>query len=173
MTVAGWNADLFKAEEGRFATHARITLLNAIGLAYALHHNYVGTEHLLWGLIDNYDGVAAQLLSTVGANPASLSQVTTTRLGAMPKTVEGIAIPTAPDDPITPMPHLVPRMLQVLDLAQAAKEETHAAQIGTEHLLLGILREGGGMAVTLLQDLEVDLGMLEQQLLAAIAQQSA
>jgi ATP-dependent Clp protease ATP-binding subunit ClpC len=53
----------------------------------------------------------------------------------------------------------------VLELAEAAKLETHAPLIDTEHLLLGILREGGGMAVTLLQDLSVDLAELERQLL--------
>jgi len=75
-------------------------------------------------------------------------------------------------DPTTPAPHLVPRVLQVLELAATAKDETDAAQIDTEHLLLGILREGKGMAVTLLQDLEVDLAALEQQLLAVSSREN-
>jgi ATP-dependent Clp protease ATP-binding subunit ClpC len=165
LTVAGWNAELFKAEEGRFATHARIALLNAIGLAHFLHHNYVGTEHLLSGLVNDQGGRAAQLLSTVGVSPISISGAVTTRLGGMPKTVEGSATPMGQTDQPTPAPHLVPRVLQVLELAETVKNETNAAQIDTEHLLLGILREGGGMAVTLLQDLGVDLVELERQLL--------
>ncbi|HRW09036.1 MAG TPA: DUF151 domain-containing protein [Caldilineaceae bacterium] len=172
LTIAGWNADLFKAEEGRFATHARIALLNAIGLVHFLHHNYVGTEHLLWGLVDSHDGRAAQLLYTVGVTPISISQAARTRLGALPKTVEGTAMPMGQADPTTPAPHLVPRVLQVLELAATAKDETDAAQIDTEHLLLGILREGKGMAVTLLQDLEVDLAALEQQLLAVSSREN-
>lgn len=167
LTIAGWNADLFPAEEGRFATHARIALLNALGLAHFLHHNYVGTEHLLWGLVNDHEGRAAQLLAAVGVNPITASQAATARLGALPKTVEGMTIPAQAELTTSALP-FVPRVLQVLELAEAAKHETQAPQIDTDHLLLGILREGGGMAVTLLQDLGVNLVLLEQQLLEQI-----
>lgn len=165
LTIAGWNADLFPAEEGRFATHARIALLNALGLAHFLHHNYVGTEHLLWGLVNDHEGRAAQILAAVGVNPITISQAATARLGALPKTVEGMTIPAQAELTTSALP-FVPRVLQVLELAEAAKHETQAPQIDTHHLLLGILREGGGMAVTLLQDLGVDLAEFERQLLA-------
>ncbi len=165
LTVAGWNADLFEDEKTRFTTHARIALLNALGLAQFLHHNYVGTEHLIWGLTNHQEGGAAQLLHTVGVTSITLDQAATARLGSLPLTVEGRKLDAESADPTTPAPHLVPRVLQVLELAEAAKAETNAAQIDTEHLLLGILREGGGMAVTLLQDLSVDLAGLERQLL--------
>jgi ATP-dependent Clp protease ATP-binding subunit ClpC len=74
LTVAGWNADLFEDEKTRFTTHARIALLNALGLAQFLHHNYVGTEHLIWGLTNHQEGGAAQLLHTVGVTSITLDQ---------------------------------------------------------------------------------------------------
>ncbi len=166
LAIVGWNADLFEDEKARFTTHARIALLNAMGLAQFLHHNYVGTEHLIWGLTNHQEGGAAQILHTVGVTSITLDQAATARLGSLPLTAEGQRLDADSTDPATPAPHLVPRVLQVLDLAEAAKVETKVAQIDTEHLLLGILREGGGMAVTLLQDLGVDLAELERQLLA-------
>lgn len=180
LAAAGLHLELMKAESDQFTTYARVALLGATGLAHFFHHNYVGTEHLLWGLINENGGLATQMLYEVGVTTPTLNQVAIARLGMVPKTVEieemmapktveKKGIEGASGDPIVPTPQFVPRLMQVIELAKAAKVETHAEQIGTEHLLLGILREGGGMAVTLLQDLEVDLQALEREVLDAIA----
>lgn len=168
LAVAGLHIELLKDESEHFSAYARIALLGATGLAHFLHHHYVGTEHLLWGLIHENSGLAAQLLHGVGVTTLSLNLVAMSRLGALPKTIEVEQLKAESDDPTAPAAQFVPRVIQVLELAKAAKEETNATQVGTEHLLLGILREGKGMAVTLLQDLEVDLAALEQQLLVVM-----
>ncbi|MCB0188132.1 MAG: bifunctional nuclease family protein, partial [Caldilineaceae bacterium] len=169
LAVAGLHIELLKGESADFSPYARIALLGAMGLAHFLHLNYVGTEHLLWGLIHENSGVAAQLLHAVGVTTLTLNQVAVVRLGVLPKTIEVEEIKAESSDPTAPTPQFVPRLMQVIELAKVAKEETNAEQIDTEHLLLGILREGKGMAVTLLQDLGVDLPALEKQILAAIS----
>lgn len=167
LAVAGLHIELLKGESDEFSPYARIALLGATGFAHFLRHNYVGTEHLIGGLLHENSGLAAQFLHAAGVTTMTLNQAALARLGALPKTIEIEEIKAESADPTAPTPQFVPRVMQVIELAKAAKEETGATQIGTEHLLLGILREGKGMAVTLLQDLEVDLAALEQQLLAA------
>ncbi len=166
LTIAGWQAELFKEGEARFTQRARTALQDAVALAQSFRHNYVGTEHLLWGLVSDNNGIAAQLLYNAGVTTVTLHQAAIARFGQPPQTEQGAESTSAP------MPQLVPRVIQVLELANSAREETNVAQIGTEHLLLGILREGGGMAVTLLQDLGVDLAGLEQQILVAIGRKT-
>ena len=163
LTVADWQAELFKEGEARFTQRARSALQQAIALAQSFGHNYVGTEHLLWGLTSERDGLAAKLLSETGVTPITLNQAAIARFGAPPPTEIGTG------SSARAMPQLVPRVIQVLELANVTREETGARYIGTEHLLLGILREGSGMAVTLLQDLAVDLAALEQQLLTTVS----
>jgi len=162
-TVASWQAELFQEDEARFTQWARGTLQNAIALAQSFRHNYVGTEHLLWSMAQNSSDIAAQLLHNAGVTEMTVNQAAMVRFGPPPKIEQEDEASSAP------MPQLVPRVGQVLALANEAREQSNAQYIGTEHLLLGILREGGGMAVTLLEDLAVDQAGLEEQLLAAMA----
>lgn len=162
LTIAGWQAELFKEGYARFTQRARNALQHAVALAQSFHHNYVGTEHLLWGLVSESNSIAAKLLHDDGVTTVTLNNAAMARFGPPPPTE------SAPQTATPPMPQLVPRVGQVLEFANTAREQTNAQYIDTEHLLLGILREGGGMAVTLLQDLGVDLPALERQLLATM-----
>ncbi|MCB0129085.1 MAG: bifunctional nuclease family protein, partial [Caldilineaceae bacterium] len=88
LATAGLHLELLKENSEAFTAYARIALIGATGLAHFLHHNYVGTEHLLWGLVNDNSGLAAQILSGVGVTPFTLNQVAIARLGAMPQAVE-------------------------------------------------------------------------------------
>lgn len=123
----------------------------AQGEARRLGHNFVGTEQILLGLIGEGSGIASQFLTSVGVNlentQIEVEKITGRGLGNTPI-----------DVPFTP------RAKRVLELAVEESQQLGVNYIGTEHLLLGILREGGGAAIKVLQNLGVDLTSLEQRL---------
>jgi len=163
LTVAAWQAEFFKTVDSRFTPTAQSVFQQALTLVQQFGLNYVGTEHLLWGLVHGQGGNATVLLQNAGMTKIALAQAIIARTGPLPQLNaqgEFIAIGTASSTMSQP---LVPRVIEVIKLADTMREQTQARQISAEHLLLGILREGGGMAVTLLQDLGVDLAELERQ----------
>lgn len=131
------------------------TAMQAIFLAQdesrRLEHQYVGTEQILLGLIGTSTGIAAQVLSAEGIN------LENTRLEVEKRIGRGRGTPA--DVPFTP------RAKQVLELSVEWAKQLGDRYIGTEHLLLGILREKGGMAVRVLETLGVNLQHLEQRIL--------
>ena len=118
LTVAGWQAELFKEGEARFTQRARNALQQAVAMAQSFGDNYVGTEHLLWGLTSERDGLAAKLLYGAGVTPITLNQAAIARFGAPPPTEIRAGSSTGA------MPQLVPRVIQVLELANVTREET-------------------------------------------------
>lgn len=150
--AAVWHDKLIDGSERVYTTHARTVLELAFRAAKERNHNYIGTEHLLVGLVHDERSLAAHLLHTIGVTPQQVSQ-------AVERVGRGAVAPTAE-------PALAPRTIQVLDYAAAAQAQGGQPLIGSEHLLLGLIREGHGMAMTILRDLGVDVQGLESKLLA-------
>jgi ATP-dependent Clp protease ATP-binding subunit ClpA len=110
-----------------------------------LHHNYIGTEHVLLGLIALGKGVAVNVLSGLGLNLENIRTEVEKHTGIGP--VEN----SAARAPYTP------RVKKVLDLARREAKNLGHTYIGTEHLLLGLLRDGDNIAAQILRNLSVNL----------------
>ncbi len=134
----------------RFTKHARQVLQIAQEEAVRLNHNYVGTEHLLLGLAKEESGLAAKVLREVGASPAEVI-----------RQVERMA----PRNARAPFgkPTLTPRTKRVIELAVEEARQMGHTYIGTEHLLLGLVREDEGIASEVLRSLGADLDKVRQQ----------
>src|SRR6266508_2215548 len=128
----------------RFTDRARRVVVLAQEESRLLNHNYIGTEHILLGLVHEGEGVAALALTSMGIG-----------LDAVRKQVEeiirqGKAAPTG-HIPFTP------RAKKILELSLREALQLGHNYIGTEHILLGLLREGEGVAAQVLQKLGADL----------------
>ena len=144
----------------RFSDSARRVVVLAQEEARKLNHNYIGTEHLLLGLIQEGEGVAAKALETFQVNlEAVRSQV-----------VEVIGRGSSP-----PSGHIqfTPRAKKVLELSLREALQLGHNYIGTEHILLGLIREGEGVAAKVLVKLGVDLERLRNQVLKSLTGSSA
>ena len=128
----------------KFSERARRVLTTAQEEARQLNHSYIGTEHILLGLAREEEGVAAKVLSNLGA---SLSKVRSA--------VEFIS--GRSEKPSTGETGLTPRAKRVIELAIDEARQLGHSYIGTEHLLLGLLREGEGVAAGVLDSLGVTL----------------
>jgi ATP-dependent Clp protease ATP-binding subunit ClpC len=129
-----------------FTERVRKVLAMAREEAARLHHEYVGTEHILLGLIREGEGVAAAVLQSLNADLDEIQQ----RIEDQVKKGKA-AQATGPDLPYTS------RAKKVLELAMAEARELNHSYVGTEHLLLGLLREEKGIAATVLTDIGVNL----------------
>ncbi|MHB8893803.1 MAG: ATP-dependent Clp protease ATP-binding subunit [Candidatus Geothermincolia bacterium] len=139
----------------RFSDSARRVVVLAQEEARKLNHNYIGTEHLLLGLIQEGEGVAAKALETFQVNlEAVRSQV-----------VEVIGRGSSPPSGHIPF---TPRAKKVLELSLREALQLGHNYIGTEHILLGLIREGEGVAAKVLVKLGVDLERLRNQVLKSL-----
>jgi hypothetical protein len=111
--------------------------------AEAARHSYIGTEHLLLGLLREGEGLAARVLGNLGVEIGGVRSRVASELGESERIVQGI-IPTA-------------RVKDVIQLAFAEARAMGSVHVGTEHLLLGLLIEGGGIAAHVLEVLGVSL----------------
>jgi ATP-dependent Clp protease ATP-binding subunit ClpA len=136
----------------RFTDRARRVVVLAQEEARRLDHNYIGTEHLLLGLVHERQGVAAKALESLGI-----------RLDAVRQQVEQI-IGRGQQPPSAHIP-FTPRAKKVIELARRESEAMGHAYIGTEHLLLGLVREGDGVAAQVLVQLGADLNRVRQQVI--------
>jgi ATP-dependent Clp protease ATP-binding subunit ClpA len=114
-----------------------------------LNHNYIGTEHILLGLIHEGEGVAAKALESLGIS-----------LDAVRQQVEEI-IGQGQQAPSGHIP-FTPRAKKVLELTRREAEQLGHNYIGTEHILLGLIHEGGGVAAQVLAKLDADLDRVRQ-----------
>ena len=128
----------------RFTDRARRVIVLAEEQARALHHNYIGTEHILLGLIGEGEGVAAQALESLGIS-----------LDGVRQQVEQI-IGQGHQEPQEHIPY-TPRAKKVLELSLREAKQLRHNYIGTEHLLLGLIREGHGVAAQVLTELLLSL----------------
>jgi ATP-dependent Clp protease ATP-binding subunit ClpC len=136
----------------RFTDRARRAVVLAQHEARLLNHNYIGTEHLLLGLIAEGDGVAATALESLGISLAAVRQQVEEIIGQGQQVLSG-HIP------------FTPRAKQVLELARREARALGHDYIGTEHILLGLIREGDGVAVQVLVRLDADLNRVRQQVI--------
>ncbi|MCI6531940.1 MAG: AAA family ATPase, partial [Bifidobacterium animalis] len=131
----------------RFTDRARRVIVLAQEEARALQHNYIGTEHLLLGLIREGDGVAAKALEAKGVTLEDTRKQVEEMIG------KGTAAPTG-HIPFTP------HAKQVLELSLREALQLGHSYIGTEHILLGLIREGEGVGTQVLIKMDVDLSDL-------------
>jgi ATP-dependent Clp protease ATP-binding subunit ClpC len=136
----------------RFTDRARRVVVLAQEEARMLNHNYIGTEHILLGLIHEGEGVAAQALESLGIS-----------LDAVRQQVEEI-IGQGQQAPSGHIP-FTPRAKKVLELSLREALQLGHNYIGTEHILLGLIREGEGVAAQVLVKLGADLNKVRQQVI--------
>jgi hypothetical protein len=140
----------------RFSDRARRVVVLAQEEARLLNHNYIGTEHLLLGLIHEGEGVAAQALTQLDVSLEAVRGEVTEIIG------QGVEAPTG-HIPFTP------RAKKVLELSLREALQLGHNYIGTEHILLGLLREGGGVAAQVLVELGAGLDQVRQQVVQLLA----
>src|SRR5256714_5293702 len=136
----------------RFTDRARRVVVLAQEEARMLNHNYIGTEHILLGLIHEGEGVAARALESLGIS-----------LDAVRQQVEEI-IGQGQQAPSGHIP-FTPRAKKVLELSLREALQLGQSYIGTEHILLGLIREGDGVAAQVLVVLGADLNRVRQQVI--------
>src|SRR6187399_668182 len=128
----------------KFTDRARRVLTLAQEEAQRFNHNYIGTEHLLLGLVREGDGVAAKVLNNLGVELSKVRSAVEFIIGRGEKSVSGEI-------------GLTPRAKKVIELAVEEARRLNHSYIGTEHLLLGLVREGEGIAFGVLESLGVSL----------------
>ena len=143
----------------RFNDRAKRVLALAQDEAIRLNHDYIGTEHLLLGLIREGEGEAARVLRSLGVE---FSKARTAVEFVVGRGESG----TSPSE-IT----LSPRVKKAIELAVDEADALGHRQLGTEHLLLGLVREGQGMASGVLESLGVSLEKVRHEVIAALAPQ--
>jgi ATP-dependent Clp protease ATP-binding subunit ClpA len=140
----------------RFTDRARRVVVLGQEEARLLNHDYIGTEHLLLGLIHEGEGVAAKALESLGI-----------RLGAVRSQVEEV-IGQGQSAPVGHIP-FTPRAKKVLELSLRESQQLGHNYIGTEHILLGLIREGQGVAAQVLVKLGADLSRVRQQVIQLLS----
>jgi ATP-dependent Clp protease ATP-binding subunit ClpC len=140
----------------RFTDRARRVMVLAQDEARLLNHNYLGTEHLLLGLISEGEGIAAKALESLGISAEAVRAQVEDIIGAGTTPTPG-------------MPPFTPRAKKVIELAFREALQLGHNYIGTEHILLGLIREGEGVAAQVLQKLGADLGRVRQQVLQLLS----
>jgi len=141
-----------------FTERARKVLSLAQEEAQRLNHTYIGTEHLLLGLVREGDGVAAKVLSNLGVHLASVRAEVERTIGRGDRIVLGDI-------------GLTPSAKRVVELAVDEARRLGHHYIGTEHILLGLIREGEGIAGGVLESLGVTLESVREETLRVLGEQ--
>ncbi len=136
-----------------FTPRAQQVLQLARKEADRFNHNYVGTEHLLLGLIKLGQGVAVNVLQKMGLDLETVRMEVEKQVGSGPETKMVGNIP------------YTPRVKKVLALAGKEAKALNHSYVGTEHILLGLLREGEGVAARVLKSLEIDIERTRNEIL--------
>ncbi|HIQ06172.1 MAG TPA: hypothetical protein EYH31_10895 [Anaerolineae bacterium] len=136
----------------RFTERARKGLTLAQEEAGRMNHNYIGTEHLLVGLVREGNGVAARALRDFGVELSRVRERVKGRRGQDQQTL------------LERQTGLTPRTKRVIELAAEEARRMGHPSIGTGHLLLGLIQEGEGLAIEVLRDLGVDLDALRTRI---------
>ena len=139
-----------------FTPRAQQVLALARKEADRFNHNYIGTEHVLLGLIKLGQGVAVSVLERMGLELETVRREVEKEVGTGPDQKTAANIP------------YTPRVKKVLALANKEAQQLSHSYVGTEHILLGLLREGEGMAARVLERLNVDLQTTRNEVLAEI-----
>ncbi len=140
-------------EMSNFTPRAQQVLALARKEADRFNHNFVGTEHLLLGLIKLGQGVAVNVLQKMGLDLETVRQEVEKQSKAGPDQKQVGNIP------------YTPRVKKVLALASKEAKALNHTYVGTEHILLGLLREGDGVAAKVLKELDIDIEAVRQEIL--------
>jgi ATP-dependent Clp protease ATP-binding subunit ClpC len=141
----------------KFTERARKVLTLSQEEAQRFNHNYIGTEHILLGLLKEGDGVAVKVLTGLGVDLEKIRQAVEASIGRGEKTVSGEI-------------GLTPRAKRVIELAVDEARRLHHNYIGTEHLLLGLLREGEGVAAGVLEGFGITLEKVRAEVVRLLSQ---
>jgi ATP-dependent Clp protease ATP-binding subunit ClpC len=141
----------------KFTERARKVLTLSQEEAQRFNHNYIGTEHILLGLIKEGDGVAVKVLTGLGVELEKIRQAVEASIGRGERTVSGEI-------------GLTPRAKRVIELAVDEARRLHHNYIGTEHLLLGLLREGEGVAAGVLEGFGITLEKVRAEVVRLLSQ---
>jgi ATP-dependent Clp protease ATP-binding subunit ClpC len=144
----------------KFTERARKVLTLAQEEAQRFNHNYIGTEHLLLGLVREGEGVAAKVLANMGVELNKVRSAVEFIIGRGDRMVMGEI-------------GLTPRAKKVIELAVDEARRLNHQYIGTEHLLLGLVREGEGIAAGVLESLGVSLDRVRAQVIHVLSQSSS
>ncbi len=139
---------------GKFTQRAMQALNLAKECSVALGHNYIGTEHILWGLVKEGGGIAAGVLMSNGVTDQ--------------KVMESILSIVGKGDGSQPIVGYTPRTKRVMELSYAETRRMGQNYIGTEHLMMGILREGESIAVRILMELGLDIHKLYDSIITML-----
>jgi Clp amino terminal domain, pathogenicity island component len=150
---AGPGTPPFDKSFSNFTPRAQQVLALARKEADRLNHNFLGTEHLLLGLIKLGQGVSVNVLAEMGVNLETVRAEVEKQVG------------TGPDQKMIGNIPFTPRTKKVLDLARREAKNLNHTYIGTEHILLGLLREGDGIAARILKSLGLNLEKTRQEIL--------
>ena len=140
----------------RFTERARQVVVLAQDEARLLTHNYIGTEHILLGLLREEDGLAARVLDTL--------DITADEVRAQVARIVGQG-----DEVDTGQIPFTPRVKKVLELALQEALELDHNYIGTEHILLGLVREDGGVGARILRDFDADPQKVRSELIRMLS----
>ena len=140
-----------------FTKRMQATLWDAVAQAQALGQEYIGTEHLLLALVAKRDGLGAAALRGLGVDAQAVDNRMLTLLQRSRSWYGGSSVALLP---------FTSRAKKVLELAKEEAQALHHPLIGTEHLLLGMLAEGKGIAARVLTEAGVDLEKARQQVIA-------
>src|SRR5690625_4183270 len=136
---------------GRFTERAQKVLVLSQEEAVRLNHNNIGTEHILLGLIREGDGIAAKALQALELEIPKIQEEVEKLIGVGKEPMKTI--------------HYTPRAKKVVELSQDEARKLGHSYVGTEHILLGLIREGEGVAARVLNNLGVSLNKARQQVL--------
>ena len=143
----------------KFSERARRVLSLAQEEAQRFNHNYIGTEHILLGLVRETEGVAARVLANLGVDLNKVRSAVEFIIGRGEKPSQGEI-------------GLTPRAKKVVELAVDEARRMNHTYIGTEHLLIGLLREGEGVAAGVLESLSVNLDKVRSETQRILSQSS-
>ncbi|EDL63014.1 ATP-dependent protease ATP-binding subunit ClpC [Bacillus sp. SG-1] len=136
---------------GRFTERAQKVLALAQEEAIRLSHSNIGTEHILLGLVREGEGIAAKGLTALGLSPEKIQKEVESLIGKGKENSQTI--------------HYTPRAKKVIELSMDEARKLGHSYVGTEHILLGLIREGEGVAARVLNNLGVSLNKARQQVL--------
>ncbi|QZT34390.1 ATP-dependent protease ATP-binding subunit ClpC [Caldalkalibacillus thermarum TA2.A1] len=144
---------------GRFTERAQKVLALAQEEAMRLGHNNIGTEHILLGLVREGEGIAAKALQALNLDMEKIRKEVETLIGRGTQTTDNI--------------HYTPRAKKVIELSMDEARKLGHTYVGTEHVLLGLIREGEGVAARVLNNLGVSLNKARQQVLQLLGSNEA
>ncbi|MDY0943502.1 ATP-dependent protease ATP-binding subunit ClpC [Priestia megaterium] len=144
---------------GRFTERAQKVLALAQEEALRLGHNNIGTEHILLGIVREGEGIAAKALSALGLSAEKIQKEVEALIGRGQELTQTI--------------HYTPRAKKVIELSMDEARKLGHSYVGTEHILLGLIREGEGVAARVLNNLGVSLNKARQQVLHLLGSNEA